>query len=76
VVKAQVLAGGRGKAGGIKVANSHLRGQNCARAILGMDIRGEKSEAAAGGRGRRRSIGLTDMLLNDFVRISQMARAH
>ncbi len=40
VVKAQVQIGGRGKAGGIKVANSVEEAEEHARAILGMDIRG------------------------------------
>jgi succinyl-CoA synthetase beta subunit len=40
VIKAQVLIGGRGKAGGIKVANDRDEAESHARAILGMDIRG------------------------------------
>jgi succinyl-CoA synthetase beta subunit len=40
VVKAQVQIGGRGKAGGIKVANNREQAQEHATAILGMDIRG------------------------------------
>src|SRR3954471_154531 len=40
VVKAQVLIGGRGKGGGIKIANDPDEGQAPAEAILGMDIRG------------------------------------
>jgi succinyl-CoA synthetase beta subunit len=40
VVKAQVLAGGRGKAGGIKVAADEASAREHATAILGMDIRG------------------------------------
>jgi len=40
VVKAQVLIGGRGKAGGIKVANNSDETGEHARAILGMDIKG------------------------------------
>jgi succinyl-CoA synthetase beta subunit len=40
VVKAQVLTGGRGKAGGIKLANGPDEAEEHARAILGMDIRG------------------------------------
>jgi succinyl-CoA synthetase beta subunit len=40
VVKAQVQIGGRGKAGGIKVANNGPEVEEHARAILGMDIRG------------------------------------
>ena len=40
VVKAQVQIGGRGKAGGIKVAQDGTEAQAYAEAILGMDIRG------------------------------------
>ena len=40
VVKAQVLIGGRGKAGGIKVAQNRDEVAQHAQAILGMDIRG------------------------------------
>src|SRR6266487_3190089 len=40
VVKAQVLAGGRGKAGGIKLAEGPGEAAERARDILGLDIRG------------------------------------
>jgi succinyl-CoA synthetase beta subunit len=40
VIKAQVQIGGRGKLGGIKVAQSRQEAEDNARAILGMDIRG------------------------------------
>ena len=40
VLKAQVLIGGRGRAGGIKVANDRGEAREQAEAILGMDIRG------------------------------------
>jgi succinyl-CoA synthetase beta subunit len=40
VIKAQVQIGGRGKAGGIKVANDRNEARDHAQAILGMDIRG------------------------------------
>jgi succinyl-CoA synthetase beta subunit len=40
VVKAQVLTGGRGKAGGIKLADDAEEARAKAEAILGMDIRG------------------------------------
>jgi succinyl-CoA synthetase beta subunit len=40
VIKAQVKIGGRGKAGGIKVANNEDEAREHASAILGMDIRG------------------------------------
>jgi succinyl-CoA synthetase beta subunit len=39
-VKAQVQIGGRGKLGGIKIANDRAEAEEYARAILGMDIRG------------------------------------
>jgi succinyl-CoA synthetase beta subunit len=40
VVKAQVLVGGRGKAGGVKLARSAEEAKNAAKQILGMDIKG------------------------------------
>lgn len=40
VIKAQVLIGGRGKAGGVKVADDPDSAETAAAAILGMDIRG------------------------------------
>ena len=40
VVKAQVLTGGRGKAGGVKVAQSPDEAEANAKAILGMQIKG------------------------------------
>jgi len=40
VLKAQVKIGGRGKAGGIKIAESAQQAREHATAILGMDIRG------------------------------------
>ena len=40
VIKAQVLIGGRGKAGGIKLAKDRSEAEEHANAILGMDIRG------------------------------------
>jgi succinyl-CoA synthetase beta subunit len=40
VVKAQVLVGGRGKAGGIKLAETAADAEARAREILGLDIRG------------------------------------
>src|SRR5436309_16077530 len=39
-VKAQVLTGGRGKAGGIKLADDPADAEAKARDILGLDIRG------------------------------------
>src|SRR2546429_1488678 len=40
VIKAQVLIGGRGKAGGIKLAKDRAEAEEHANAILGMDIKG------------------------------------
>jgi succinyl-CoA synthetase beta subunit len=40
VIKAQVLVGGRGKAGGVKLARSADEAEAAAEAILGMDIKG------------------------------------
>ena len=40
VIKAQVLVGGRGKAGGVKLASSADEAEAVAGAILGMDIKG------------------------------------
>jgi succinyl-CoA synthetase beta subunit len=40
VIKAQVQIGGRGKAGGIKVANDRAEAERHSEAILGMEIRG------------------------------------
>ncbi len=40
VIKAQVQVGGRGKAGGIKIANNAAEARTYAEAILGMDIKG------------------------------------
>jgi succinyl-CoA synthetase beta subunit len=44
VIKAQVQIGGRGKAGGIKVATDRAEAEEHANAILGMDIRGPRGE--------------------------------
>ena len=44
VVKAQVLVGGRGKAGGVKLAKDPGEAKARAQEILGMDIKGEKVE--------------------------------
>jgi succinyl-CoA synthetase beta subunit len=44
VVKAQVLVGGRGKAGGVKLADTPEAAREMASKILGMDIKGLKVE--------------------------------
>lgn len=43
-VKAQVLVGGRGKAGGIRLAETPAEAAAAAEAILGMDLRGHRVE--------------------------------
>jgi succinyl-CoA synthetase beta subunit len=43
-IKAQVLIGGRGKAGGIKIAADEAEAREHAEAIIGMDIRGPRGE--------------------------------
>lgn len=43
-VKAQVLVGGRGKAGGIKLAHTPEEAREAAQAILGMDLKGYRVE--------------------------------
>jgi succinyl-CoA synthetase beta subunit len=40
VIKAQVLVGGRGKAGGVKLATSPAEAEAAGRALLGMDLKG------------------------------------
>jgi succinyl-CoA synthetase beta subunit len=53
VVKAQVKTGGRGKAGGVKVAHSPEEAEQAARGILGLDIKGhvvKRVMVAAGAR--------------------------
>ncbi|MFB2554744.1 ADP-forming succinate--CoA ligase subunit beta [Herbiconiux liangxiaofengii] len=51
VVKAQVKVGGRGKAGGVKVAKDADAAEEAAKAILGLDIKGHvvKRVMVAGG---------------------------
>ncbi|MCY4069938.1 MAG: ADP-forming succinate--CoA ligase subunit beta [Chloroflexi bacterium] len=44
VIKAQVHVGGRGKAGGVKVAKNAEDARACAEEILGMDIKGLRVE--------------------------------
>ncbi len=51
VIKAQVHTGGRGKAGGIKLAKSPGEAREAAEAILGMDIRGHTVNKVLVARG-------------------------
>ena len=44
VVKAQVLTGGRGKAGGVKLASDPAEARQAAERILGLDIKGHTVE--------------------------------
>jgi succinyl-CoA synthetase beta subunit len=53
VVKAQVKTGGRGKAGGVKVAKSLDEAEEAARAILGMDIKGHTVKRVMIAQGAR-----------------------
>ncbi|GGL30010.1 ADP-forming succinate--CoA ligase subunit beta [Phycicoccus endophyticus] len=53
VVKAQVKTGGRGKAGGVKVARSPEEAEEHARAILGMDIKGHTVQRVMVAQGAR-----------------------
>jgi succinyl-CoA synthetase beta subunit len=63
VVKAQVLTGGRGKAGGVKLARSLEEATNAAKQILGMDIKGYTVEKVLVAQGVKFSaeyyVGLT-----------------
>ncbi len=63
VVKAQVLAGGRGKAGGVKLARTIGEATQAAHQILGMDIKGYKVEKVLVAQGVKIStefyVGLT-----------------
>lgn len=63
VVKAQVLTGGRGKAGGVKLARTAEAASEAANQILGMDIKGYKVEKVLVAQGVKFSsefyVGLT-----------------
>ena len=58
VIKAQVLVGGRGKAGGVKLASSDDEAEHVADAILGMQIKGHHGPEGARGAGRRHREGV------------------
>ncbi|MDP4240639.1 MAG: ADP-forming succinate--CoA ligase subunit beta, partial [Bacteroidota bacterium] len=53
VVKAQVLTGGRGKAGGVKLARTPEEAKNAASQILGMEIKGYRVEKVLVAQGVR-----------------------
>lgn len=63
VVKAQVLTGGRGKAGGVKLARTAEAASEAANQILGMDIKGYKVKKVLVAQGVKFSsefyVGLT-----------------
>src|ERR671930_782689 len=52
VVKAQVQVGGRGKAGGIQLADDPAAARARAERIIGMDIKGHVVRRVVGGGGR------------------------
>src|SRR3990172_2376467 len=60
VVKAQVLVGGRGKAGGGKLAANPEEGAAVGRGLLGMGIKGITGGRGLGGRRRRDRGGRPD----------------
>ena len=62
VVKAQVQVGGRGKAGGIKLANDADEVRTHAGNILGMDIKGHTVERGLGGERLRHRGGVLRQL--------------
>lgn len=53
VVKAQVKTGGRGKAGGVKLAHSPAEAEQKAREILGLDIKGHTVHQVMVARGAK-----------------------
>ncbi len=53
VVKAQVKAGGRGKAGGVKVAKTPDEAYEAAKAIFGLDIKGHVVKRVMVAQGAR-----------------------
>ena len=58
VVKAQVLVGGRGKAGGVKLAATPDEAEQRAREIIGLDIKGVTRADRAGRAGGRHRQGV------------------
>ena len=55
VIKAQVLVGGRGKAGGVKLAQDPAEAEQLATQILGDGDQGPAGAQGPGGRGGRAS---------------------
>ncbi len=77
VVKSQVLVGGRGKAGGVKLARTMEEVETHANAILGMDIKGLKVEKILidPGADIRHEIYLAAIMDRAHRRIAFMASA-
>ena len=77
VIKAQVLVGGRGKAGGVKLARSAAEARDAADAILGMDIKGitVKRVLVAPGADIKREVYLAAVLDRTRKRIILMGSA-
>jgi succinyl-CoA synthetase beta subunit len=65
VIKAQVLVGGRGKAGGVKLAASPRRPSRSPAQILGMDIKGITVRACSSRRRPRSSTSTTSLCVLD-----------
>jgi len=74
VIKAQVLVGGRGKAGGVKLASSLDEAERVAAAILGMDIAREFYMSAVLDRAERRILLMGSA--EGGVEIEQVALDH
>ena len=75
VVKAQVKVGGRGLAGGVKVARSPQEARDVAGRILGMDIRGHTVHAVMVAQGADIAAEYYVSLLLDRSNRSYLARA-
>ena len=77
VIKAQVLVGGRGKAGGVKLAHTPAEAHEVAAAILGMDIKGitVRRVLVAPGADIKREVYLAAVLDRTSKRILLMGSA-
>ena len=73
VIKAQVKTGGRGKAGGVKLAKSPEEAYEHAKAILGMDIKGHTVHRVLVAGRRRHRRGVLLLLLLDRANRSYLA---
>ena len=63
VLKAQVLAGGRGKAGGVRVAKTAAEARAAAKAMLGMEIATHQTQGSA--------LKVSEVLVDQAVRIAR-----